>query len=629
MNARLLSAADYETYRAALVAARDPETRIVSFCGGAGCRGCGAGAVADSFRAELARQGVADRVRFRVTGCQGFCEQAPLLVVQPEGTVYCHVTMKDVADIVSETIVGRRVIDRLLVRDAEGRPCRTEQDIPFYHHQLRLLLAANARLDPLSIDDYISVGGYGALVKVLTSMKPEQVVAEVTRSGLRGRGGGGFPAGSKWESCRRAPAADGVRYIICNADEGDPGAFMDCALMEGNPHSVIEGMIIGAWAIGMPGAPKGYVYIRNEYPVAREHLAVALEQARALGLLGPNILGSGLDFDVSVSRGGGAFVCGESTALMASIEGRVGEPRAKHIHTVVSGLWNRPTNLNNVESWANVPLIVNRGAAWYADIGTGDVSADPWGGSTGTKIFSLVGKVKNTGLVEVPMGAPLRHIIFDIGGGMRDGKEFKAVQTGGPSGGCLPARLLDLPVDFDRLTAAGSMMGSGGMIVMDDSTCMVDVARYFLHFLSDESCGKCTTCREGLRQLCAIVDRLCAGEGCDADLALLDELGETVNAASLCGLGQSAASPLRSTLKYFQEEYLEHVKGKCRAHVCKGLITFSIDAEKCDGCRACVRPCPTGAIAGSKGTAHVINDAACIKCGVCRDSCTREAVLVA
>jgi NADH-quinone oxidoreductase subunit F len=629
MTVRLHSSADYEAYRAALVASRDPEARIVSLCGGAGCRGCGAGSVADAFRAEFERRGLQDRVRFRVTGCQGFCEQAPLLVVQPEGTVYCHVTGKDVPEIVSETIVGRRVIERLLVRDAEGRPCRTEQDIPFYQHQLRLLLAANARLDPLSIDDYIAVGGYSALVKVLTTMKPEQVVAQVKRSGLRGRGGGGFPAGSKWESCRRAPAPDGVRYIICNADEGDPGAFMDCALMEGNPHSVIEGMIIGAWGIGMPGSPKGYVYIRNEYPVAREHLAIALDQARAMGLLGPNILGNGLDFDIIVSRGGGAFVCGESTALMASIEGRVGEPRAKHIHTVVSGLWNRPTNLNNVESWANVPLIINRGADWYAGIGTGDVSEDPWGGSTGTKIFSLVGKVKNTGLVEVPMGAPLRHIIFDIGGGMRDGKSFKAVQTGGPSGGCLPDRLLDLPVDFDRLTSAGSMMGSGGMIVTDDSTCMVDVARYFLHFLSDESCGKCTTCREGLRQLCTIVDRLVAGEGTEADLALLDELGETVNAASLCGLGQSAASPLRSTLKYFRDEYEAHVKGSCPAHVCKGLITFSIDTDRCDGCRACVRPCPTGAISGSKGTVHVINEAACIKCGVCRDSCTREAVQVA
>jgi len=519
-------------------------------------------------------------------------------------------------------------IKRLLYSDTEGRTYEREHEVPFYLHQTRVLLAFNGQINPDSIDDYIAAGGYAALGKVLQEHKPEELVDLIMRSGLRGRGGGGFPTGIKWQSCRKAPAADGVRYILCNGDEGDPGAFMDRSLMEGNPHLILEGMIIGAFAIGYPGKPRGYIYVRNEYPLAVERLGRAMEQARQYGLLGKNILGTGLDFDVLINKGGGAFVCGESTALMASIEGFVGEPRAKHIHTAEQGLFDKPTNLNNVETWANVPLIINRGLEWFTSIGTGDVSKDPWGGSKGTKIFALVGKVNNTGLVEVPMGATLRHIIWDVGGGPPPGKKFKAVQTGGPSGGCLPESLLDLQVDFDRLTDAGSMMGSGGMIVMDESTCMVDLARYFLHFLAEESCGKCISCREGLAQLCAIVDRICKGEGREDDLQLLKDLSATVQAASLCGLGQSAANPLLSTMRYFEEEYRAHITGhRCPAKVCKTLIRYVID-EKCDGCMACNAQCGAKAIQGGKKARHAIDDLLCTRCGVCMDVCKRNAIHV-
>jgi len=551
------------------------------------------------------------------------------VVIQPEDTLYQRVKIQDIPEIVEKTLAGGEVIERLLYHDAGGQAYTKESEVPFYKHQMRLILAHNGHIDPTSIDDYIAVGGYAALGKVLSSMKPEQVIKMIKASGLRGRGGGGFPAGVKWESCRAAKSEDGVRYIICNGDEGDPGAFMDRSVMEGNPHSVIEGMIIGAWAIAHPGKPAGYIYVRNEYPLAVERLGIALKQARELGLLGENILGSGLNFDIKINKGGGAFVCGESTALMASIEGFVGEPRAKHIHTVESGLWNKPTNLNNVETWANVPLIIERGVEWYTSIGTGDVRDNPWGGSKGTKIFSLVGKVQNTGLVEVPMGVTLRHIIFNIGGGIIGGKRFKAVQTGGPSGGCLPESLLDMPVDFDELTKAGSMMGSGGMIVMDESTCMVDVARYFTHFLADESCGKCVSCREGLKQLSLILQRICDGQGRPQDLELMESLSETIREASLCALGQTATNPLDSTLRYFREEYIEHIEQKkCRAGVCKSLIRFRILADKCTGCMLCAKKCPQQCISGEKKKPHVIDQSKCIHCGVCRDVCNFDAVVV-
>ena len=630
MRARLTSPQALEKLRAELMARRDPKKPALSICAGTGCVACGCRGVADAFRAALRERKLEDKVDLRLSGCQLLCERGPLVMVLPQEVFYQRVRPEDAAEIVETTLVGGKVVDRLLYVDPRtGEKVVHARDVPFYKSQLRVLTQHNGWIDPTSIEDYIAVGGYAALAQALSTMKPEEVLDAIYRSGLRGRGGGGFPAGVKWRECRNAPAPDGVRYIIANGDEGDPGAFMDRSLMEDNAFLILEGMVLGAYAIGSPGQPVGYIYVRNEYPLAVERLGLALQQARELGLLGENILGTGFSFDIQINRGGGAFVCGESTALMASIEGFVGEPRAKHIHTAVQGLFNKPTNLNNVETWANVPLILTRGVDWFTSIGTGDVSRNPWGGSKGTKIFALVGKVNNTGLVEVPMGKTLREIIFDIGGGIRDGRQFKAVQTGGPSGGCLPAAYLDMPVDFDKLTEAGSMMGSGGMIVMDDSTCMVDVARYFLHFLADESCGKCTTCREGLKHLCKIVDRICAGQGREGDLELLDEISLTVEKASLCALGQTAPNPLRSTMRYFKDEYVAHIRDrKCPAKVCKALITFGIN-DKCTGCMVCARNCPTGAITGERKKRHGIDQQKCIRCGVCQEVCKFDAVDVA
>jgi NADH:ubiquinone oxidoreductase subunit F (NADH-binding)/NAD-dependent dihydropyrimidine dehydrogenase PreA subunit len=456
-------------------------------------------------------------------------------------------------------------------------------------------------------------------------MKPEEIIAEVHKSGLRGRGGAGFPTGLKWASCRKAKGHG--KFVVCNADEGDPGAYANRGLMEGNPHSVIEGMIIGAYAIG---ANEGYVYVRKEYPMAVELMYKAVDDAREMGLLGENILGSGFNFDIRINRGGGAFVCGESTALMASIEGRAGEPRAKHIHTVERGLWDRPTTLNNVETWSNIPLIINHGAAWFTRIGTGDVTATPWGGSKGTKIFSLVGKVNNTGLVEVPMGITLREVIYDIGGGIKEGKKFKGVQTGGPSGGVLAEQHLDLPIDYDQLVQAGSMMGSGGMIVMDEDNCMVDFARFFIAFLEDESCGKCTPCREGLTQMRQILEDIGAGKGTVGHLNLLREICELLQETSLCQLGVSAVNPVLTTLDYFRDEYETHIKlGRCPAGVCKALTTYRIDPEKCNGCTLCLRQCPADAIQGEKKKPHVIVIEKCSRCGICYEVCKFDAVLKA
>jgi NADH:ubiquinone oxidoreductase subunit F (NADH-binding)/NAD-dependent dihydropyrimidine dehydrogenase PreA subunit len=457
-------------------------------------------------------------------------------------------------------------------------------------------------------------------------MTPDKILQEIKRSGLRGRGGGGFPAGIKWETCRHAAKSRGESpVIVCNADEGDPGAFMDRSIIESDPHSVVEGMIIGARAIG---CTEGFVYIRHEYPIARERLLKALEQAREYGLLGKNILGTDMEFDIKIVQGAGAFVCGESTALMASLEGRVGEPRAKYIHTVEYGYQNRPTNLNNVETWANVPLIILRGADWFTAMGTGDVSENPWNGSTGTKVFSLVGKVNNTGLIEVPMGITLREIIFDIGGGIPNRRKFKAVQTGGPSGGCLPEEKLDMPVDFDSLTEAGSMMGSGGMIIMDDRTCMVDVARYFISFLTEESCGKCVPCREGLRTSLDVLNRIVEGRGKTDDIGLLKEMGAVMVDCCLCALGTSAPNPVLSTLEYFEEEYKAHIEGhRCPAGVCTSLVEYSIDQDVCDGCHLCAKACSVGAVAGEVKKKHRINKETCIKCGACIEVCKKEAVI--
>ncbi|MEW6365822.1 MAG: NADH-ubiquinone oxidoreductase-F iron-sulfur binding region domain-containing protein [Acidobacteriota bacterium] len=599
----------------------------VLICGGTGCVSSGSFELRGVFTAELQKQGLAKEVQVIITGCQGFCAEGPIMIVQPDGVFYCGVQKKDIPNLVTEHLLKGRPVKKLMYTPpVEKVPIPALKDIPFFAKQRLVVLRNRGLIDPERIDDYIAVGGYTALVKALTEMTPEDIISEIKRSGLRGRGGGGFPAGIKWETCRRAAQKRGVApVVVCNADEGDPGAFMDRSIIECDPHSVVEGMIIGASAIG---CSEGFVYIRHEYPIARERLLKALEQARDYGLLGNDILGTGLNFDIEIVQGAGAFVCGESTALMASLEGKIGEPRAKYIHTVEYGYKNQPTNLNNVETWANVPLIVNRGAGWFSSMGTGDVAENPWGGSSGTKVFSLVGKVNNTGLIEVPMGISLREIIFDIGGGIPGGREFKAVQTGGPSGGCLPSSLLDMPVDFDSLTEAGSMMGSGGMIVMDDHTCMVDVARYFINFLTEESCGKCIPCREGLRHSLRILNNISDGNGRPEDVDLLQEMGEVMQDSCLCALGTSAPNPVLSTLRYFKGEYEAHIKDhRCPGGVCKALVEYSIDQQLCDGCHACVPACSTQAITGKVKEKHTLDKTKCIKCGACIEVCKREAVL--
>ena len=603
---RIASAEELSAVRSEIVGRRDPDRPAIAICAGTGCIAYGSNDLFDAFQSASADLGI--EVDVRMTGCHGFCERGPLVVVFPEKIFYQRVKPKDVAEILEKTVAGGEVIERLCYVDpVTGERYTHEEEVPFYKHQNRLILGNNGRIDPTKIDDYLGIGGYGALGKAL-SMGSDAVLKEVMDARLRGRGGGGFEAGWKWKFCKEAEGEK--KYILCNADEGDPGAFMDRSILEGNPHSVIEGMIIGALAIG---GTDGFIYVRNEYPLAVQRLGIALDQAREWGFLGENILGSGLDFDIQINRGGGAFVCGESTALMLSIEGQVGEPRAKHIHTAESGLWESPTNLNNVETWANVPGIIDNGADWFQSMGTE--------GSTGTKIFSLVGKVNNTGLVEVPMGITLRDIVEKIGGGVPSGT-FKAVQTGGPSGGCLPESELDLPVDFDELTTKGSMMGSGGMIVMDETTCMVDFAKYFTNFLRFESCGKCMTCRDGLKRMHEILDRITEGKGSLGDLDLIVELGETITEASLCALGGTAANPVLSTLQFFRDEYVAHIEeGTCPAKVCKELITFTIDNDKCTGCTLCAKRCPTAAITGEKKGPHFVDQDKCIKCRVCFEAC--------
>ncbi|UCE43412.1 MAG: 4Fe-4S binding protein, partial [Candidatus Bathyarchaeota archaeon] len=550
------------------------------------------------------------------TGCHGFCERGPVVVIGPKEIFYQRVKLRDVPEIVSKTLLNGEVVDRLLYVDpTTGQKILHEYDVPFYKRQTRRILANNGRIDPTNILEYIAVDGYQALARAITNMSREEVISTVERSGLRGLGGGGFPTGRKWRSCREA--AGDIKFVIGNGDEGDPGAFSDRSLMEGNPQSILEGMTIGAYAIG---AHQGYLYVRSEYPLALKHLQIAIDQSREYGFLGKNIFNSEFYFDIRINRGGGAFVCGESSALVASIEGKMGEPGAKYVHTVERGLWNKPTNLNNVKTWASIPVIINKSADWYAKIGTEK--------SKGTGIFSLVGKVNNTGLVEIPMGTPLKHIIYDIGGGILDGKRFKAVQTGGPSGGCIPERLLDLPVDFDKLTEAGSMMGSGGMIVMDKNTCMVDLARYFLDFLQNESCGKCVPCREGIKRMLEIITDITMGRGKEEDLELLRELAETVKDFSLCGLGKTAPNTVLSTLRYFGDEYYAHVRDrKCPAGICRDLIEYFILEERCTGCGACLKLCPQQAI-DAYGLTHTINPSKCVRCGICRDACSFEAITV-
>ncbi len=598
----------------------------VLVCAGTGCVSGNSFATATALENEIFKKGLVQEVQVIRTGCQGFCAEGPIVIVQPDGVFYCGVKAKDAATIVEEHLIKGRPVKKLMYTPpTEKGPIPALKEIPFFAKQKLVVLRNRGVIDPEKIDDYIAVDGYVALEKALFQMTPEQIIGEIKRSGLRGRGGGGFPAGVKWETCRRAAQHRAVEpVLVCNADEGDPGAFMDRSIIESDPHSVIEGMIIGARAIG---CREGFVYIRHEYPIARERLLKAIDQARDYGLLGKDILGSGMDFDIEIVQGAGAFVCGESTALMASLEGNVGEPRAKYIHTVEYGYKNRPTNLNNVETWANVPLIISRGSQWFNSMGTGNVADNPWNGSSGTKVFSMVGKINNTGLIEVPMGISLREIIFDIGGGIPGGRKFKAVQTGGPSGGCLPESHLDMPVDFDSLTEAGSMMGSGGMIVMDDHTCMVDVARYFISFLTEESCGKCTPCREGLRTSLEILERITQGKGLPGDLELLQETAEVMQDCCLCALGTSAPNPVLSTIRYFKNEYEAHIKEhRCPGGVCKELIEYAIDPEKCDGCHACFRGCSVQAISGEVKKTHTIDKAKCVKCGACIEACKREAI---
>jgi NADH-quinone oxidoreductase subunit F len=607
---KLKSPSDLKKLRENIVLGQDPNRLAVAACVSTGCEALGVQKVLEAFNEEIEKQGLKGKVDIKETGCLGFCEKGPRIVIYPEKIYYFQVKAKDVPEIVEKTLINNEIIERLLYADPNtGKKARFLSEVPFYKHQKRLLLESNSKLDPKKIEDYLAIGGYKALEKALFKMTPEKIMEEIKISKLRGRGGGGFPTYIKWKSSRDA---DGdPKYVIVNCDEGDPGAFMNRAVMEGNPHSILEGLMIGAYAIG---SNEGFIYVRQEYPLAVENMENAIKQAQQMGLLGENILGSGFNFKVTIHRGAGAFVSGESSALMTAIEGKVGEPKPKYVHTSEKGVWDKPSTLNNVETWANIPLIIGKGANWFASIGTE--------GSKGTKIFALAGKVNNTGLVEVPFGISLRDIIYKIGGGIRNGKQFKGVQTGGPSGGIIPKQHIDSPVDFDELTKLGSMMGSGGLIVMDEDTCMVELARYFVNFLSDESCGKCTPCREGLKQALIILKGIVSGKGKDEDIDKLNKIAEVTSVASLCALGLTSANPLLTTLRYFKNEYEAHItEKKCPALFCKDLISYYIDPKKCKACTICDRNCPVDAIDGAPMKIHIIDQSKCIKCGNCFDMC--------
>ncbi|MFC1737334.1 NADH-quinone oxidoreductase subunit NuoF [Candidatus Hydrogenedentota bacterium] len=565
-------------------------------------------------RHEIQKKGLSERIHLRLTGCHGFCEMEPSMLVEPERIFYPKVGSEVIAQIVEAVARGEVIEDLLFHGPVDGTLVKTQNDVPFFKKQVRTILSQNERIDPVSIESYIENGGYSAVAKVLELGNPEWVVAEVKASGLRGRGGAGFPTGFKWELLAGQSNGAG-KFLVCNADEGDPGAYMDRAVLEGNPHAIVEGMIIGAYGTG---ATKGIIYVRNEYPLAIKHLNIALQQAHELGFLGEDILGTGFSFDINLVKGAGAFVCGEETALIRSIEGKMGEPRQRPPFPVQKGIEGKPTAINNVETWANIPIIIKDGTRAFAEVGTKN--------NTGTKIFSLVGKIKNTGLVEVPMGITIKEIIDDIGGGPAGKAKIKAVQTGGPSGGCIPVERFDLPIDYDSLTHVGSIMGSGGMIVMDENTCMIDVARYFMNFLKDESCGKCLTCRKGTQRMYEILDDISKGKGTCEQIDLLEELAYVVKDTSMCGLGQTASNPVLSTLRYFRDEYLEHIEQKrCPAGVCKELIRYSIN-ENCVGCQLCVQACAEGAITGEKKERHTLDQDKCIKCGACTNVCKFDAV---
>ena len=587
----------------------------VLVCRGTGCTASGAPGVMKAFKEELAKKGLDREVMLVETGCHGMCEMGPVVVVYPEGAFYCRVTPEDVPEIVEEHLYKGRIVQRLLYtvpEDMEKVPYY--KDIPFYSKQHRIVLSNCGYIDPEKIEEYIARDGYMALGKALLEMTPEEVLEEVKKSGLRGRGGAGFPTGLKWEFAKKA--SGDKKYVICNADEGDPGAFMDRSTLEGDPHSVIEGMTIGAYVIG---ADEGYIYCRAEYPLAIKRLKIAIAQAEEMGLLGDHIMGTNFSFHLHLKEGAGAFVCGEETALMASIEGRRGMPRPRPPFPAQHGLWGKPTNINNVETWANVPRIILNGADWFASMGTEK--------SKGTKIFALTGKITNTGLIEVPMGITIREIIYELGGGILNGKEFKAVQIGGPSGGCLTKEHLDLPIDYESLTAAGAIMGSGGLVVMDEDTCMVDVAKFFLEFTQRESCGKCVPCREGTKQMLLMLQKICNGEGTMDDLSKLEELAHMVKETSLCGLGQTAPNPVITTIRYFRDEYVAHIKDKrCPAQICPALIKYVVDPEKCRKCGLCARNCPVKCISGDRQTPYLINQEKCIKCGTCMQVCPFGAI---
>ncbi|MDD6032274.1 MAG: NADH-quinone oxidoreductase subunit NuoF [Oscillospiraceae bacterium] len=590
----------------------------VLICGGTGCTSSGSQQIAETLESELRKNGLEEEVKVVRTGCFGLCALGPIMIVYPEGCFYSEVKVDDIPEIVSEHLLKGRIVKRLLYSETvsqEDSNVKSLNETQFYAKQHRVALRNCGVINPENIDEYIGMDGYQALGKVLTEMTPQQVIDEILASGLRGRGGGGFPTGRKWSLA--AVNAAPQKYVCCNADEGDPGAFMDRSILEGDPHVVLEAMAIAGYAIG---ATQGYIYVRAEYPIAVHRLQVAIKQAREYGLLGKNIFDTGFDFDVELRLGAGAFVCGEETALMTSIEGHRGEPRPRPPFPAVKGLFESPTILNNVETYANVPQIILKGAQWFASMGTEK--------SKGTKVFALGGKIKNTGLVEVPMGTPLREIIEDIGGGIPNGKKFKAAQTGGPSGGCIPASLIDTPIDYDNLIAIGSMMGSGGLIVMDEDTCMVDIAKFFLEFTVDESCGKCTPCRVGTKRLYEMLDKITRGTATMEDLDKMEELCYYIKNNSLCGLGQTAPNPVLSTLRYFRDEYEAHIKEKrCPAGVCKHLMQITILADKCKGCTLCARTCPVGAIEGTVKNPHKVNQDKCIKCGACMEKCKFGAII--